>query len=448
MNSRNILALLLAITVLLPLASKNVFGQSRSTVTPQSLKAEGLENSETLLRLYVGDFSGIEFRGDDLRESALFMLYVRSYSRKCEIYLPENKIQLTKQVCVREIVTTNMYGVVTNRQCTEYETRPIDTYMHPRLQEAKAHLEVEAVVDLLEKSVEAMQDIQKSMERMVDGFDLIEFVNSLRRDMAVLVSQHSCMSAEMKHFEENLRLYVLGQRPIVLEYDESLFAGPAPPPNPKSLDYERLTEDLIREESRTWRVNQYVRGSISNLSVGPRDQHGYPRVIEANYLFKSFGGREQRGFVTISFESGVPECIYFFDFPERCRKPQERIIESYSSGRYSSESSGASTQGNGARSDQIYVFAEEQPDCGGVAALQESVEYPQAARSQGIEGRVFVQFVVDETGAIGATKVTRRADPMLDLAALEAVRKLSCTPGRRDGRPVKVQLSLPVTFRL
>lgn len=448
MNSRNILALLLAIAVVLPFGSKDVCGQSRSTITPQSLKAEGLENAETLRRLYVGDFSGIEFRGDDLRESALFMLYVRSYSRKCESYLPETKIQLTKQVCVREIVTTDMYGVVTNRQCTEYETRPIDTYMHPRLQEAKAHLEAEAVVDLLEKSAEAMQDIQKSMERMVDGLDFIEFVNSLRRDMVFLVNQHACMSVEMKHFEENLRLYVLGQRPVVLDYDESLFAGPAPPPNPQTLDIERLTEDLIREESRTWRVNQYVKGSISNVSVGSRDQDGYPRAIKANYLFKSFGDRQQRGSVTINFESGVPECIYFFDFPDRCRKPQERIIESYSNGRYSSEPNGASAQDKSARSDRIYVFAEEQPDCGGVAALREAVEYPQAARSQGVEGRVFVQFVVDETGAIESTKVTRGADPMLDLAALEAVSKLSCTPGRQNGRPVKVQMSLPVTFRL
>jgi TonB family protein len=448
MNLRNVLTLLLAIAVVLTLASKNVCGQSRSTITPQSLKAEGLEHAETLLRLYVGDFSGIEFRGDDLRESALFMLYVQSYSRKCENYLPANKIQLTEQVCVREIVTTNMYGVVTNRQCTEYETRPIDTFMHPRLQEAKAHVEADAVIDLLEKSAEAMQGMQKSMERMVDSFDLIEFVNSLRRDMVFLVSQHPCMSAEMKHFEENLRLYALGQRPVVLDYDESLFAGPVPPPNPQSLDYERLTEDLIREESRTWRINRYVQGSISNISVGSKDQDGYPRDIKANYLFKSFGDREQRGSVRISFESGVPECLYFFDFPERCRKPQERIIESYSGGRYSSEPSGASAQGSSARSDKIYVFAEEQPDCGGVAALQKAVEYPQAARSQGIEGRVFVQFVVDETGAIGTPKVTRGADPMLDLAALEAVSKLSCTPGRQDGRPVKVQMSLPVTFRL
>jgi TonB family protein len=412
------------------------------------LKAEGLEHEETLLRLYVGDFTGIEFMGDDLRESAIFMLYVHSYGRKCESYLPENKIQLTERVCVRETVTTDAYGVVINRQCTEYETRPIDTFMHPRLQEAKAHIEADAMIDLLEKSAEAMQDMQKSMERMVDSFDLVEFVNSLRRDMVFLVGQHSCTSAELRHFEDNLRLYALGQRPVVLDYDESLFAGPAPPPNPQSVNYPRLTEDLIREESRTWRVNRYVQGSISNVSVEPRDQDGYPREIKANYLFKSFGGTERRGSVRISFDSGVPECIYFFDFPERCRKPQERIIESYSSGRYSSKPSGASAQGSSARSDKIYVFVEEQPDCGGVTALQKAVEYPQAARSQGIEGRVFVQFVVDETGAVGTPKVTRGTDPMLDLAALEAVSRLSCTPGRQGGQPVKVQMSLPVTFRL
>lgn len=463
MHLRNLIILFAAFAIVLPFASQSASGQSRSAITPQSLKAEGFENEELLLRLYVGDFSGIEFKDDGFRRSLMFMPYVQAYSRKCVSYLPEDKIGLTEQVCVRETVTTNGFGAVINRQCTEYETRPTGTFMHPRLQAAWTRAEGDAVAGVLQKTVRATQDMQTAMENMVDSFDDVEFGHSLRRDMNALVGQHHCTSPELMHFEENLRLYALGEQPVVLDYDDSLFAGPAPPPNPESVNYAELVEDLVRQESRTWRMNRYVARSISNVNIGPRDQDGYPKIIKANYLFQSFGAKEHRGSVTISFESGVPECLYFFDFPQRCRKPQERIIESYTDGRYNSGPNGHNTapssrsaRHNQARSDKIaskissktYVVVDEQPDCGGMSALQEAVVYPETARRQGIDGRVFVQFVVDEKGAVVTPKVTRGAHPMLDQAALEAVSRLSCTPGRQSGIPVRVKMSLPVTFQL
>jgi len=469
MHLRTVIILLAAFAFLLPFASQSASGQSASAITPQSLKAEGLKNEELLLRLYVGDFSGIGLQGAGFRKSLMFMPYVQAYSKKCESYLPEDKISLTKQVCVRETVTTNGFGHVISRQCAEYETRSTGTYMHPRLQAAWTRAEGDAVAEVFQKSVRATQDMQTAMENMVDSFDDVEFGHSLQHDMYSLVGRHHCTSPELMHFEENLRLYALGARPVVLDYDDSLFAGPAPPPNPESVNYAALIEDLVREESRTWRMNRYVAKSTSNVTIGPRDQDGYPKNIRANYLFQGFGAKKHRGSVRISFASGVPECLYFFDFPQRCRKPQERIIESYSGGRYTSGPTGnaaprsesttpgsRSARHNRARSDKmrskisskIYVVVEEQPDCGGLSALQEAVVYPETARRQGIEGRVFVQFIVDENGAVGTPTVARGAHPLLDQAALEAVGRLSCTPGRQSGIPVKVKMALPVIFRL
>jgi protein TonB len=97
---------------------------------------------------------------------------------------------------------------------------------------------------------------------------------------------------------------------------------------------------------------------------------------------------------------------------------------------------------------EIFVVVEEQPQCGGVKALQQEVEYPDFARKAGIEGRVFVQFVVNEDGNVVQPKVTRGVHKLLNEEALRAVQELNCDPGMQRGNPVKVRMSLPVTFRL
>jgi protein TonB len=100
------------------------------------------------------------------------------------------------------------------------------------------------------------------------------------------------------------------------------------------------------------------------------------------------------------------------------------------------------------KEDEIFVVVEQQPDCGGAKNLQGKVEYPDFARKAGIEGRVFVQFVVDESGNVAQPKITRGVHKLLNQEVLEKVKTLKCEPGMQRGKPVKVRMSLPVTFKL
>jgi protein TonB len=99
--------------------------------------------------------------------------------------------------------------------------------------------------------------------------------------------------------------------------------------------------------------------------------------------------------------------------------------------------------------EEIFVVVEQQPELiGGMAALQKDIKYPDIARKAGIEGRVFVQFVVDEQGNVLNPQVIRGIGGGCDEEALKAVKRQKFKPGMQRGRPVKVRYSLPVVFKL
>jgi protein TonB len=100
--------------------------------------------------------------------------------------------------------------------------------------------------------------------------------------------------------------------------------------------------------------------------------------------------------------------------------------------------------------DDIYTLVPERnPELiGGLANLQRSIVYPEIARKAGIEGRVFVEFIVDEHGRVLNPRVVRGIGGGCDEAALAAVQKAKFKPGMQRGRPVKVKYSLPIVFKL
>ncbi|WP_258004989.1 M56 family metallopeptidase [Salinibacter ruber] len=115
----------------------------------------------------------------------------------------------------------------------------------------------------------------------------------------------------------------------------------------------------------------------------------------------------------------------------------------------SPEEATESSPSTAADDDEVHMVVDDPPELvGGMKALQQSVEYPEVAREAGLEGRVIVQFVVDEEETVTNLRVTQGVDKVLDEAAIEAVEEQTFTPGRQDGEPRKVQMSLPVTFRL
>jgi len=85
--------------------------------------------------------------------------------------------------------------------------------------------------------------------------------------------------------------------------------------------------------------------------------------------------------------------------------------------------------------------------------LYSNLKYPQDALEAGIEGRVYVQFVVNQDGYISDVNVVRGIDGSIDDAALKVVQdinllKTAFQPGKQRGQAVKVQYTLPISFKL
>ena len=104
--------------------------------------------------------------------------------------------------------------------------------------------------------------------------------------------------------------------------------------------------------------------------------------------------------------------------------------------------------------EQIFTIVEQMPSFpGGDAALMKylgnSIKYPAIAKDAGIQGTVFVTFVVDEKGDVKDVKVLRSIGGGCDEEAIRVVKNMpKWSPGKQRGKAVKVQYNLPIKFTL
>ncbi len=82
--------------------------------------------------------------------------------------------------------------------------------------------------------------------------------------------------------------------------------------------------------------------------------------------------------------------------------------------------------------------------------IAKNVDYPEKARKKGIQGKVFVSFVIDEEGKTTQVKIVKSVHPLLDDAAKEVIKKYEGWPscGFCRGKPTKVQNIVPINFKL
>ena len=104
--------------------------------------------------------------------------------------------------------------------------------------------------------------------------------------------------------------------------------------------------------------------------------------------------------------------------------------------------------------DFAFKFAEIMPEFpGGSQSMLEFIKknliYPDIAKENNLEGKVYMKFIVRSTGEIDNIQIARGVHKVLDTAAIELVKKMPrWIPGVQNGKTVPVYTIIPVVFRL
>ena len=103
---------------------------------------------------------------------------------------------------------------------------------------------------------------------------------------------------------------------------------------------------------------------------------------------------------------------------------------------------------------EIFTVVEENPGFPGgdearIQYLQSNMKYPTMARESGIQGKVYVTFVVEKNGNVTDVKILRGIGGGCDEEAIRVVKAMpKWTPGKQRGKAVRVQFNLPIQFTL
>ena len=107
-----------------------------------------------------------------------------------------------------------------------------------------------------------------------------------------------------------------------------------------------------------------------------------------------------------------------------------------------------------ANTDEVFKVVEVDPEFpGGEEALYkylaENIKYPEKAKNNKVEGRVYITFVIEKDGTVSDAKVLRSVNEELDAEALRVINAMpKWKPGTQRGVPVRVQYNIPITFKL
>lgn len=115
-----------------------------------------------------------------------------------------------------------------------------------------------------------------------------------------------------------------------------------------------------------------------------------------------------------------------------------------------SEIGGYGTEDTG--DTEVFIVVEDMPSFPGGNVqkwIAKNVKYPILAMENGIQGKVFIQFVIEKDGSITDVKVLRGVDSSLDKEAARVVKSMpKWKPGKQRGKPVRVSYTLPINFQL
>lgn len=218
-----------------------------------------------------------------------------------------------------------------------------------------------------------------------------------------------------------------------------------------------IASEVLTNQEETQVLPQKISGNIDDTHeqtiVAPKKEENVEYVDEDDNLSNS-----RRIFLTI-LAVLVIGCVYAF---MKCQGNNEAIEKTVpnieTTVQENVQKQGAEQDVNDKQKssntsqesqEKVYDVVEEMPSFpGGQLALMQYL-YPFEAQENGVQGRVIINFVVEDDGSISHVKVAKSADPALDREAMRVVETMpKWIPGKQNGECVRVRYSVPVVFRL
>lgn len=204
----------------------------------------------------------------------------------------------------------------------------------------------------------------------------------------------------------------------------------------------KLSGCVVSEDGKALQgVSIVVKGSTLGTLSDANGNFELKGVSRATLCF-SYVGREQQ-IIYCSESDNVNRKI---TLPISTTKMDEIVVVTYGNKK---------TKDVGSKSDEsqeLFMVVEEMPtfrEGSAMKYLASNVKYPIVARDNGIEGDVYVQFVISCEGKVENVKIVKSIDPSLDAEAIRIVSQMPAwNPGKQRGKAVAVQLTLPIKFKI
>ena len=216
-----------------------------------------------------------------------------------------------------------------------------------------------------------------------------------------------------------------------------------PPPSRMPLGLESYTTRLLLGYTLSFgTLLVLVHLSVSSPTVPPWLPHASPDRILLSQIqndsdAEKEGDQSGRGNHTPSHDE---------------TPPQTRHSSDSSSPSSSTNAEGRTSRPPRARPnlESITALTETNPAelIGGIRSYYLKIRYPERARTKGIQGRLMLRFTVTRSGTPEDIRVSRSLHPLLDTAAVRALRAVRFRPATQNGRPVSMPTKLPVRFRI
>ncbi len=208
------------------------------------------------------------------------------------------------------------------------------------------------------------------------------------------------------------------------------------------MEMQALKQEPKKEEPKKQQIKLPEPEPIQKVAVKASIQYTIPKIVDDDKVVKE---QELKNMDELTQSKAAIASISYKGDEGATNLTMDDLLENQQAG---------GTENPEPQDNKVYTVVEQQPVFPGgesalLAYIGKNIRYPSLAEEQGVQGVVILRFVVLEDGSIGEVIVSKSLEESCDREAVRVVKSLPrFTPGKQQGRPVKVWFTCPIRFQI